>query len=362
MDLELKGKTALISGSTAGIGRAIATTLAREGARAIVNGRSQTSVDAVVGELRSMTGGDMQGFAGTSARRSAAEELARRHPGVEILVNNLGIFEPKPFEDIPDADWLRFFEVNVLSGVRLARLYLPAMKRANWGRIIFISSESAVQIPAEMIHYGMTKTAQLAVSRGLAEAVAGTGITVNCVLPGPTKSRGVGEFVDALAKAGGKVVRRVRERVLRESAPDLADQAIRFARGGRLAGGLCRQPPGVGDDRRCSQGGRGRHQERALNDREKNGKAERNRRIELTENAVHVPAHPRNMVRKRESHAPSNEPIRFPSCTHGELSPADASGGPPSGADLGSGQPGARFCRELPPSGARRRQERSCGR
>jgi NAD(P)-dependent dehydrogenase (short-subunit alcohol dehydrogenase family) len=123
---------------------------------------------------------------------------------VEILVNNLGIFEPKPFEEIPDADWLRFFSVNVLSGVRLARLYLPAMKRADWGRIIFISSESAVQIPAEMIHYGMTKTAQLAVSRGLAEAVAGTGITVNSVLPGPTKSRGVGDFVESLGAAQGK--------------------------------------------------------------------------------------------------------------------------------------------------------------
>ena len=204
MDLQLKGKTALISGSTAGIGRAIATTLAREGARTIVNGRSQSAVDATVGDLRSATGGDVVGFAGDLGQASAAEELARRHPGVEILVNNLGIFEPKPFELISDADWLRFFEVNVLSGVRLARLYLPAMKRLNWGRIIFISSESAVQIPSEMIHYGVTKTAQLAVSRGLAEAVAGTGITVNCVLPGPTKSRGVGDFDDALAKSEGK--------------------------------------------------------------------------------------------------------------------------------------------------------------
>jgi NAD(P)-dependent dehydrogenase (short-subunit alcohol dehydrogenase family) len=204
VDLELKGKTALISGSTAGIGRAIATTLAREGARTIVNGRSQAAVDAAVGEIRSTTGGDVLGFAGDLSEASTAEALARRHPGVEILVNNLGIFEPKPFEDIPDEDWRRFFDVNVLSGVRLARLYLPAMKRANWGRIIFISSESAVQIPAEMIHYGMTKTAQLAVSRGLAEALAGTGITVNCVLPGPTKSRGVEDFVDALAKSEGK--------------------------------------------------------------------------------------------------------------------------------------------------------------
>ena len=204
MDIELKGKTALISGSTAGIGLAIATRLAREGARVIVNGRLQPAVDAVVRELRGATEGDVQGFAGDLSKASVAETLAQQHPHVDILVNNLGIFEPKPFEDISDADWRRFFDVNVLSGVRLARLYLPAMKRANWGRIIFISSESAVQIPPEMIHYGMTKTAQLAVSRGLAEAVAGTGITVNCVLPGPTKSRGVGEFVDALAKSEGK--------------------------------------------------------------------------------------------------------------------------------------------------------------
>ena len=144
------------------------------------------------------------GSPGTSPTPAAAEALFRAHPDVEILVNNLGIFEPKPFEEIPDADWLRFFEVNVLSGVRLARLYLPAMRRANWGRIIFISSESAVQIPEEMIHYGMTKTAQIAVSRGLAEAVAGTGITVNSILPGPTKSRGVDDFVDALAATEGK--------------------------------------------------------------------------------------------------------------------------------------------------------------
>jgi NAD(P)-dependent dehydrogenase (short-subunit alcohol dehydrogenase family) len=203
MDLNLKGKLALISGSTAGIGRAIATSLAREGARVIVNGRSQSAVDEVAGELKSITGADIYGFAGDLSTAVAAEKLALRHPEVQILVNNLGIFEPKPFEEISDADWLRFFDVNVLSGVRLARLFLPAMRRANWGRIICISSESAVQIPKEMIHYGMTKTAQLAVSRGLAESVAGTGITVNCVLPGPTNSRGVGDFVEALAKEQG---------------------------------------------------------------------------------------------------------------------------------------------------------------
>jgi len=204
MDLNLRGKRALVSGSTAGIGLAIVTVLANEGARVIVNGRAQASVDGIIAKLQSETGGNIAGFSGDLSQASVAEDLARQYPDVEILVNNLGIFEPKPFEEIPDADWVRFFKVNVLSGVRLARFFLPAMRRANWGRIIFISSESAVQIPAEMIHYGMTKTAQLAVSRGLAEAVSGTGITVNSILPGPTKSRGVGDFVDALAKAEGK--------------------------------------------------------------------------------------------------------------------------------------------------------------
>jgi NAD(P)-dependent dehydrogenase (short-subunit alcohol dehydrogenase family) len=204
MDLELNGKRAVVSGSTAGIGLAIATTLARERACVVINGRKQASVDEMVAKLKSTTGGDVRGFAGDLSTAAAAEDLVRLYPDTAILVNNLGIFEPKPFEDIPDADWIRFFEVNVLSGVRLARLFLPAMRRANWGRIIFISSESGVQIPSEMIHYGMTKTAQIAIARGLAEAVAGTGITVNSILPGPTKSRGVSDFVDALAKAEGK--------------------------------------------------------------------------------------------------------------------------------------------------------------
>ena len=204
MDLKLTGKLALVSGSTAGIGHAIATALAAEGARVIVNGRTQAAVDAAVAGIGAGPGGEVLGFAGDLSQADAAETLVRRFPGIEVLVNNLGIFEPRPFEQIPDADWLRFFDVNVLSGVRLARLCLPAMRQANWGRIIFISSESGVQIPSEMIHYGMTKTAQLAVSRGLAEAVAGTGITVNSVLPGPTRSRGVGDFVDAMAQAGGK--------------------------------------------------------------------------------------------------------------------------------------------------------------
>jgi NAD(P)-dependent dehydrogenase (short-subunit alcohol dehydrogenase family) len=204
MDLQLNGKLALVSGSTAGIGLAIATALANEGARVIVNGRTEAAVADAVAKLKAETGGDVLGFAGDLSVASVAEKLAQTHANVEILVNNLGIFEPKPFEEIPDADWIRFFEVNVLSGVRLARLFLPAMRRANWGRIMFISSESGIQIPAEMIHYGMSKTAQIAVARGLAESVAGTGITVNSILPGPTRSRGVGDFVAQLAKADGK--------------------------------------------------------------------------------------------------------------------------------------------------------------
>lgn len=204
MDLQLKNRLALVSGSTAGIGHAIAQSLAAEGARVIVNGRRQAAVDEAVAGIEAATGNRPLGFAGDLSQPDVAEALVRQHPGIEILVNNLGIFEPKAFEDIPDADWLRFFDVNVLSGVRLARLVLPAMKAADWGRIVFISSESAVQIPAEMIHYGMTKTAQLAVSRGLAESLAGTGITVNSVLPGPTRSRGVNDFVEQLAQSEGK--------------------------------------------------------------------------------------------------------------------------------------------------------------
>ena len=204
MDLQLANKLSLVTGSTAGIGYAIAEALASEGARVIINGRSQKSVDKALSQLASKATGELIGFAGDLSTEAAAEQLVQKHPGVEILVNNVGIFEPVLFEAISDEDWRRFFEVNVLSGVRLSRLYLPAMRERNWGRIVFISSESGIQIPAEMIQYGMTKTAQLAISRGLAEAVAGTGITVNSVLPGPTKSRGVGDFVQQLAEQEGK--------------------------------------------------------------------------------------------------------------------------------------------------------------
>ena len=194
MDLQLDGKLALVTGSTAGIGFAVAESLARERCRVIINGRTQARVDAALAKLPGAVG--LAADLGTSG---GVAEAIRRFPDVDILINNMGIFEPKAFEAIPDEDWFRFFEVNVLSGVRLSRHYLPRMKAAGWGRIVFISSESAVQIPAEMIHYGMTKTAQLAIARGLAETTAGTRVTVNSVLPGPTASEGVEEFVGRLA-------------------------------------------------------------------------------------------------------------------------------------------------------------------
>ena len=197
MNLQFEGKRALITGSTAGIGFAIAEALANEGAAVIVNGRTQKRVDAAIERLK----GKVEGVAADLGTAEGAAILAERYPEVDILVNNLGIFEPKPFEQIPDEDWRRFFEVNVLSGVRLSRQYLPGMKARNWGRIIFISSESGVQIPAEMIHYGMTKTAQIAVARGIAETTKGTNVTVNSVLPGPTASEGVGGFVKSMAEA-----------------------------------------------------------------------------------------------------------------------------------------------------------------
>jgi NAD(P)-dependent dehydrogenase (short-subunit alcohol dehydrogenase family) len=200
MNLQLTDKLALVSGSTKGIGFSIALQLAKEGAKVIVNGRSEGSVKEALDKIKKeIPEAKVEGFAGDLSKADIAESLISRFPAVDILVNNLGIFEPKDFEKIPDEDWIRFFEVNVLSGVRLSRSYIGGMKKRNWGRIIFISSESAIQIPLEMIHYGMTKTAQLAISRGLAESCAGTGVTVNSVLPGPTKSEGVEEFVNQLS-------------------------------------------------------------------------------------------------------------------------------------------------------------------
>jgi hypothetical protein len=200
MDLQLVGKQAVVTGSTAGIGFAIAEALAKEGAFVVVNGRTEQRVNEAVEKIRaSGARGKVEGVAADVGTAEGTDKLTRRFPDTEILVNNAGIFEVKPFEQIDDDDWKRFFEVNVLSGVRLSRHYLPGMKKRNWGRIVFISSESALQIPAEMIHYGMTKTAQLAVARGLAETTAGTNVTVNSVLPGPTASEGVEKFVHDLA-------------------------------------------------------------------------------------------------------------------------------------------------------------------
>jgi NAD(P)-dependent dehydrogenase (short-subunit alcohol dehydrogenase family) len=222
MNLQLEGKTALVTGSTAGIGHAIAASLASEGATVIVNGRTSDAVEQAVSGIQGVQaarGGQVLGFAGDLTQAAVAESLAAKHPHVDILVNNLGIFEVQPFEAISDDDWRRFFDANVLSGARLARLYLPYMRERNWGRIIFISSESGYHIPAEMIHYGMTKAAQIAVARGLAESVAGTGITVNSVLPGPTRSRGVGDFLADWGAKAGKSAKQIEDEFFTMARP-----------------------------------------------------------------------------------------------------------------------------------------------
>jgi NAD(P)-dependent dehydrogenase (short-subunit alcohol dehydrogenase family) len=204
MDLGIAGRRALVTGSTAGIGFATAVSLAREGANVTVNGRTAARVDAaVVGVRAAVPKANVSGIAADLGTGPGCAALIAQLPDVDILVNNLGIFEAKAFDAITDDDWMRFFETNVLSGIRLARHYLRPMRQRDWGRIVFVSSESAVQIPVEMIHYGTTKTAQLAVARGLAESLAGTGVTVNSVLPGPTSSVGVTGFVDQLARDQG---------------------------------------------------------------------------------------------------------------------------------------------------------------
>jgi NAD(P)-dependent dehydrogenase (short-subunit alcohol dehydrogenase family) len=234
MDLKLKDKRALVTGSTAGIGYGIAEALAAEGARVIINGRTQARVDAALGRL---TGaglkGLVEGFAADLGTSDGVEKIVAKYPEVDILVNNLGIFEVKPFEQISDEDWFRFFEANVMSGVRLSRHYLPRMKEKGWGRIVFISSESALQIPKEMIHYGMTKTAQLAIARGLAETTAGTNVTVNSVLPGPTESEGVATFVEQMATAQKISREEVEKGFFRSARPSSLLQ--RFATVGEVA-------------------------------------------------------------------------------------------------------------------------------
>src|ERR1700691_1950150 len=207
MKIDLSGKTALVTGSTAGIGYAIAKGLAAAGSEVVLNGRGKARVGEAVGRLaKEVAGGKVRGIAADVSTAAGCKELVAALPDVDILINNAGIFEPKGFFEIPDEDWSRFFEVNVMSGVRLSRAYLPGMLKRNWGRIVFISSESALNIPKEMIHYGVSKTAQLAVSRGLAEMTRGTAVTVNSVLPGPTMSEGVETFVKGLAKQNGQWV------------------------------------------------------------------------------------------------------------------------------------------------------------
>lgn len=196
MDLQLNNKNALVTGSTKGIGYAIAQVLAQEGANVIVNGRSQESSDKAASSI----GHGARGIAADVSTAEGCDKLLKEAGQIDILVNNAGIFEPKPFVEIPDADWERFYEVNVMSGVRLTRAVLPGMLERNWGRVLFVSSESGVQIPAEMIHYGMTKAANIALVNGIARLTKGTHVTVNAILPGPTASEGVSDFVGEMAK------------------------------------------------------------------------------------------------------------------------------------------------------------------
>jgi len=228
VDLGINGKLALVTGSTAGIGFAIAEALAREGARVIINGRTQRRVDEAIAKLRQAApAAHLSGIAADVSTAAGCTQVAKSHADVDILVNNMGIFEPKPFEEIDDADWMRFFEANVMSGVRLSRHYVKGMRSRNWGRIVFVSSESGLQIPTEMIHYGVTKTAQIAVARGLAETLIGTNVTVNSVLPGPTGSEGVGAFVSQLAASSGKSPAEVERDFFRTARPSSVIQ--RFA-------------------------------------------------------------------------------------------------------------------------------------
>ena len=199
MDMQLNGKRALVTGATAGIGLEIARKLAAEGARVVITGRDRAKLDAAIANLRTSGAKDVSGIAADAATEAGAAAIQKAQPQVDILVNNLGIYESKAFTAASDDDWRRYFEVNVMSGVRLARFYMPAMLKQNWGRIIFISSESGVVVPSEMIHYGMTKSAQLSISRGLAGLTKGTRVTVNAVMPGPTRSEGIVDFLRSVS-------------------------------------------------------------------------------------------------------------------------------------------------------------------
>jgi NAD(P)-dependent dehydrogenase (short-subunit alcohol dehydrogenase family) len=220
MRIDLSGKRAVVSGSTAGIGYAIAKGLAAAGAHVVINGRTEEKVlDAARRLAVEVEGAPITGVAADLGTAQGVHHFTTQVPEADILVNNLGIFGPKPFLEIEDEEWERFFQVNVMSGVRMSRRYLPGMFDRNWGRIVFISSESGVQIPVEMVHYGMTKTAQLAVSRGIAETAAGTAVTVNAVLPGPTRSEGVGEFMTKLARDRGTSVEALETEFIEKNRP-----------------------------------------------------------------------------------------------------------------------------------------------
>ena len=208
MKIDFTGRRVLVTGSTAGIGFATAKTFLEAGADVVINGRSEKSVAAAIGRL-SEHAGRIAGFAGDLSEESACRELVSAHEHFDVLINNLGIFGPQDYFEIPDSEWLRFFQTNVMSGVRLSRAYAPGMAERGWGRIVFVSSESGVSIPSDMIHYGFTKTAQLAVSRGLAKRLAGTGVTVNSVLPGPTLSEGVAEMLEAERSKSGRDIEQV---------------------------------------------------------------------------------------------------------------------------------------------------------
>ncbi|HEY0257045.1 MAG TPA: SDR family NAD(P)-dependent oxidoreductase [Candidatus Methylacidiphilales bacterium] len=220
MNYQLENKTCLVTGSTAGIGLAIATSLAGEGAEVIINGRTDDRVAEAIEQIRKKNpAAKLKAFAGDLSKAEEVGELDARFQQLDILVNNLGVYEVKPFEQLTDADWHAIIETNFFSGMRLSRTFLPGMINRNWGRIIFISSESGVQIPAEMIHYGVTKSMQIALSRGFAETTAGTGVTVNSVLPGPTRSEGVEGFVKDMASKQGKSVADVENEFFKSVRP-----------------------------------------------------------------------------------------------------------------------------------------------
>lgn len=212
MNIDLSSKLAVVSGSTAGIGLAIARGLAATGARVVVTGRTEARVQHAIEDIRAtVPGADLDGVAADLATAAGVAVLAERVTHADILVNNLGTATPKPFGELTDEDWLKLFNFNVMSGVRLTRRYLPGMVDRGWGRVVFISSESGLQIPKDMIDYGMTKTAQLAISRGVAESVAGTGVTVNAVLPGPTSSEIFTNWLEPVAREQGKTMEQVQK-------------------------------------------------------------------------------------------------------------------------------------------------------